>query len=65
MLELLQAWPLKELDILFQGKLPEMKIDECRIPASSRRRKFNDCLREGQSVKALTIDVTANLVLNC
>ena len=53
-----------ELDYKFEGCLPEMMVDECRIPCNNQQRKFRDCLKAGESVKALSFDVKAQLSIS-
>ena len=57
----IQAWPLIQLDTEFRGCLPELKVDESRIPANCRHEPFRDCLLEHEAVKALVPDMNVLL----
>ena len=56
-----EVWPMVELDYKFENGLPELVVDECRVPSKSQENKFQDCLHEGESVKAICFDMTASL----
>ena len=48
-----------EIELNFGGSLPDVILDECRIPAKSRLSRFKDCLNDGECVKVLTLDMKA------
>ena len=49
---------LKELPYKFAGGLPKEETDETRIPTSdSKQDGFEDPLCEGESTKALTLEI--------
>ena len=47
-----------EIDIMFHGCLPDYVMDESRIPAKQNASTGRECLKEHESVKALTLDLT-------
>ena len=57
-----KVWPMLEIECYFEGELPDLVMDECRIPKKMRNTRFRDCLNKEETVKALCFDLKAFLI---